>query len=236
MTRGCFKAFFHVMLFNPTQNPYKPVSTFGETMTQGGTHSWWVAQSRFKHRSCYFQMCLTPMLLATAHVVVLKICPQTLWYSSHQEVESRFPSPGVWARLCDSFLLNRIKWKWRWVTLETRSLEGTVASVFVALSLGFILGETNSHVLSCPVERPTWKECEGFPQPVWNEELRPPVQTLKPLDNNHHDSDLGGGAFSTSPASEWLQSPPHQQLGCSLMKDLSQNHPAKSLLGPSPRM
>lgn len=34
ITRGYSKAFFHVMLFNPTQNPHEPPdSAFGETMT-----------------------------------------------------------------------------------------------------------------------------------------------------------------------------------------------------------
>lgn len=36
-------------------------------------------------------MCLTPLLLTTADVVLLKICPQILRFSFLQEVESRFP-------------------------------------------------------------------------------------------------------------------------------------------------
>ena len=70
----------------------------------------------------------------------------------------------------------------------------------------------------------------------WRAQAPNPAANVKPkpLDNSHHKSDLGGGALSTGPASEWLQSPPCQQLDCNLVKDPEPESPSELLLGPCP--
>lgn len=42
----------------------------------------------------------------------------------------------------------------------------------LSLSYSFSPGETNCHVVSCPMERPTWQRTEGSSKPTASKELR----------------------------------------------------------------
>lgn len=111
--------------------------------------------------------------------------------------EDYLSSPWVRAEFSDSFLMDRIKWKWWSTTLEMKSSKGTTATTVVALSWSI-------HSAGCQLWCPTWR--------LWTE-----ASTNHREDLGSHMSEPGDeSSTSVKPSDDCNK---RQQFDCNLRRE-----------------